>query len=374
VTNNQPRSTVQTNRIESLDSIRGIAALAVLLGHTSGSLAWPVAWTQIPFVNIFFEGTSAVTMFFVLSGFVLSRPYFASGEKAAKTLHFKTFYIRRITRIWIPWFFVFCISALAKRFFFHLPTTVPPESEWLRGFWNNPLTVSNTLQQCVFALRDHTQQLIPQDWSLGVELIGSFLIPFFILLARRNSFSLFVIGGILVLSSHESARYLSFIFGVLLAKYYHDIEHKMRGISFSWKVAALFFGLILYQFRLASHLVHISDRIIWPITATGCVLIILMSLCSRRIQKTLSHTVVVFLGRISYSVYLIQFIVLLCLLPPFIKELNVFGINQIITTLLPGICFSVLLTVLLATISYYLVEVPAIGLGRKLTKLIDQRH
>lgn len=74
IVNSQPQSTGVSNRIESLDSIRGIAALAVLMGHTVGSFAWPLAWSKIPFINIFFEGYPAVIMFFVLSGFVLSRP------------------------------------------------------------------------------------------------------------------------------------------------------------------------------------------------------------------------------------------------------------------------------------------------------------
>jgi peptidoglycan/LPS O-acetylase OafA/YrhL len=50
----------------------------VLFGHTKAVFAWPnslVAWAKFPVVNILFDGRSAVTMFLVLSGFVLSRPY-----------------------------------------------------------------------------------------------------------------------------------------------------------------------------------------------------------------------------------------------------------------------------------------------------------
>ena len=64
-------------RMEFLDSIRGLAALVVLLSH-SFIFEWPKAVSQfinLPFVNLAFNGKEAVAMFFVLSGFVLSRQY-----------------------------------------------------------------------------------------------------------------------------------------------------------------------------------------------------------------------------------------------------------------------------------------------------------
>src|SRR3982751_1870787 len=108
-----------SGRIEALDSIRGLAALAVLLGHILNTVLWPgnANWASYPFINIFFDGRPAVTMFFVLSGFVLSRPYLPSLNQPARTIHVPTFYLRRFTRIWIPWFFVFCLSALAQAYF-----------------------------------------------------------------------------------------------------------------------------------------------------------------------------------------------------------------------------------------------------------------
>jgi hypothetical protein len=73
----------ETKRVEYLDSIRGLAALFVLLCHTTKAFDWPPAyWTLInwPFIYILFDGKAAVVMFFVLSGYVLSKPYVTSAD------------------------------------------------------------------------------------------------------------------------------------------------------------------------------------------------------------------------------------------------------------------------------------------------------
>lgn len=264
---------------------------------------------------------------------------------------------------------------VAQRWFFHLPSTTPTESEWLREAWNHPPTIINTLRQCFFVQSDGTLRLVPQDWTLGIELIGSFLIPFFIFLARWNTLALLGIAGIPLASFHAGAWYLAFVCGVLLAKHHNYLEQKIRGLTFFWKMTILFLGLVLYQSRLLLTFVFApGGRIVVYLISAGCVLIILMSLFSKRIQKTLNHPVATFFGRISYSVYLVQFIILLCPLPRFIEWLNTFGITRPIPVMLLGLGFSVLATTLLATISYYLVELPAIRLGRRLAKWIERRR
>lgn len=369
----------EPNRIASLDTIRGIAAMVVLLGHCAGSFAWPIGWANLPLINILFDGRSAVTMFFVLSGFVLSRLHVGSQRDGTslKPLHVPTFYTRRITRIWIPWFAVFCLSAVAQNYFFHPRVTTPPTTEWINGFWHSSLSIPSVLKQCIFQLHDTTQQLLPQDWSLGVELKGSALIPIFVFLARKNTLLMLGSGIALLLCLPTGHYYLSFAIGVSLAAYYDRLDGGLRKVSFPWKVALLGLGVILYQSRqTASYFCEVSgtpDKIVWCISSVGCFLIILMSLSSRRIQKSLSGTAAVFLGKISYSLFLLQFLVLICLLPLFIAALNKWGISQPLVILPLAIGFSVFSTILLAAASYRLIEVPAIGLGRKLTTLIDRR-
>jgi peptidoglycan/LPS O-acetylase OafA/YrhL len=74
----------------ALEAIRGIAALSVLLWHCClGFLPEYVgvvakhdgisSWQGSPFFFLI-NGTAAVSLFFVLSGYILTRRYFSSGE------------------------------------------------------------------------------------------------------------------------------------------------------------------------------------------------------------------------------------------------------------------------------------------------------
>jgi len=370
----------QAGRISSLDSIRGLAALAVLFGHTAGSFTWPMslAWTNLPLVNILFDGRSAVTMFFVLSGFVLARPYTLSDtpEKPARKLFFPTFFLRRITRIWIPWFCVFCLSAIIKAWFFRDYITDPPTSHWLGKFWHDPFSFFNMLRQCAYLQHDATRQLLPQDWSLGVELKGSALIPVFLFLNRKHIAYSLALSILFLLAVTTGEYYFSFMVGVLLANFYGRIESRVRPVGFGYKCAILFLGLALYQARLAGdYLAEYSvteEKIVWCIATVGCALVLIASLNSRRIQAALNHSATVFLGRISYSVYLVQFVVLLPLLPPVIAGFNALGLHNAWFIFFMVFFCSVSMTIALSALSYRWIELPSIELGHRLTPLIQR--
>ena len=71
-------------------------------------------------------------MFFVLSGFVLTFGHLATG----KEMPLLPFYVRRVTRIWIPWFCFFILSILPKHLIFSHPATTPPLSEHHLMSWS----------------------------------------------------------------------------------------------------------------------------------------------------------------------------------------------------------------------------------------------
>jgi peptidoglycan/LPS O-acetylase OafA/YrhL len=362
----------QPKRIESLDTIRGLAALAVLLGHSIGIFAWPgnmVSWAKLPLINILFDGRSAVTMFFVLSGFVLSKPYVTkiSEDNRFRPLNVSTFYMRRFTRIWIPWFCVFCISIVMRELCFRHIETVPPISQQGREFWQADITVLTFLKQCIFGFHNASQQLLPQDWSLGVELRGSLLVPVLIFLARRHVFLLLSFGLGLLVVLPNGFYYFSFVLGVFAAMNIAPLQSGMRRLGFYAKCAILALGLLLYQTRLLTHYLctdtHFVDCVTWCICSIGCVIIITVSLSSRRIQTTLSHGVLVFLGKVSYSVFLLQMIILLCALPPITLTLNNMGVHNLIVLMPITIAMAVMMTVALAAVGYRFIEVPSISLG-----------
>ena len=78
------------HRFTALDSLRGIAALGVAVHHiqaTSGPATWP----------LFAHGQLFVDFFFVLSGFVIAASY---GERLAKGFPLRRFAVLRVGRVW----------------------------------------------------------------------------------------------------------------------------------------------------------------------------------------------------------------------------------------------------------------------------------
>ena len=117
----------------------------------------------------------------------------------------------------------------------------------------------------------------------------------------------------------------------------------------------------------------LADRIAWCICSIGCVIIITTSLGSRRIQATLSHGVLVFLGRVSYSVFLLQVIVIVCVLPPVTRGFNLMGVQSLFVLLPLTFVVAVSLTVAIAAITYRVIEVPSMALGHRGSSYIQRR-
>src|SRR5512141_1648626 len=91
-------------RIPSLDGLRAISIVMVLFGHMAGTRGLPVRW--LPFA----WGSLGVTVFFVISGFLITSLLVKEHSKTG-TISLRTFYLRRTMRIF-PAMYVF-VAAIA---------------------------------------------------------------------------------------------------------------------------------------------------------------------------------------------------------------------------------------------------------------------
>lgn len=108
-----PHRPALSGRLQSVDFLRGAAALAVVFNHTIhfGDAHLPqAAWFQAVYVALS-HGYLGVPLFFVISGFCIHGPwakrYAATGQSK---LEFKTFWKRRLHRLYPPYFVMLCIS------------------------------------------------------------------------------------------------------------------------------------------------------------------------------------------------------------------------------------------------------------------------
>lgn len=145
------------SHISYLDSIRGLAALTVITEPYVIAYGLPCESDLCRRVldcsplNFWWDGGAAVSMFFVLSGFVLSLKYFRLGHRP-DLLHFNLlgFTLDRLFRIWLPYLVVVLISAGLYLKLTETPilrTRLLP-SEWLTDRWHaNPLFLLAMLRE-----------------------------------------------------------------------------------------------------------------------------------------------------------------------------------------------------------------------------------
>jgi Predicted acyltransferases len=116
-------ATGRRERIASLDGLRGIAALTVVLHHVvlasvpsladafknqsvHGGLGWAMLYTPL---HIVWAGPEAVCVFFVLSGYVLALPYLRTRFEP------RSYYPRRFVRVFLPVWGVCCSPPASTR-------------------------------------------------------------------------------------------------------------------------------------------------------------------------------------------------------------------------------------------------------------------
>lgn len=165
-------------RFEAFDGLRGLASLIVVLGHFFDQ--GPVK--SFPGLNLFTDTKVAVAIFFILSGFVLCQlklPAPPSGNPLNLLLRKVT---ARFVRLAVP---VFGISFLA---FLMQPFIRPANDPTV--FWNVFTEFYNFERRLVdivyyplvdvFFLADFSRNYIPPSWTMRPEFFGSifiFLVP-----------------------------------------------------------------------------------------------------------------------------------------------------------------------------------------------------
>ena len=361
-------------RLEYLDVVRGLAALSVVFFHYFQAYGYPPVrwlWMRTP-LSALCDGTAAVSMFFVLSGLVLSLRYFkSSAEPDLSDVNLMRFAVARMCRIWLPFVAITLVSVLLPRDRFVRHGTSPAPTDWIEFYWSHPqwpLSPHFVIRDCLIFRTEHPA-LVPQGWTLSVELVLSLLVPVGVLVAKRGSIWVLATVGIAVVCLRTTPFLLHFTLGILLAKYAATWQKAHPKFGY-WRWILLVVGILLYTARA---IIPIDwgwdDRrpTIWWLTGAGSALILLYLLSSALAQRLLSWRPLVHLGRISYSVYLVHMAVLFCLVPVVLSKLPAgwHWENWAIALVLITVT-----TLLLADLSYRFVEMPTIRLGKWLAAAI----
>jgi peptidoglycan/LPS O-acetylase OafA/YrhL len=299
-------------RIHYLDGIRGWAALSVLLFHafweSFGALFPALRSTALSFP---FNGPLAVSIFFVLSGDALLSPYIATGNLDTV----RNISLRRYSRLTIPIFMSCLLSygVMKAGLAHHIEAAhVLHREDWM-GVWAPcEASLTSVVKYGLFDVyvRDSVQiSYNPFLWTMSIEMLGSMLIFVFALQIQSLKRPELVALGIAVLlfmgKSYQALFFMGAFFSLIRAQGFF-VKHK--GIALqaaSWIALAVSIASCIHS----PNIVEDSSRTnAWR--ATLFVFAVhanpwLIALFETRLSK--------FLGHISFSLYLVQFAVLMSL-------------------------------------------------------------
>src|SRR6185312_12498830 len=139
-----------SGRIPQLDGLRAIAISMVLVSHF-----WTYPANTTALNRLFSSGWLGVDLFFVLSGYLITSILLRTRDSAT---YFRTFYMRRILRIFPPYYLLLLIVLVL------LPLARPLGGELAAEQWTFWLFLGN------FFLAHGWQMLrIDLTWSLAIE-------------------------------------------------------------------------------------------------------------------------------------------------------------------------------------------------------------
>lgn len=330
---------------DQLNGLRGIAALIVIVSHSANAGFLP------SILGVGF-GQIGVCLFFILSGFLMGHLYL--GQSFSKQI-FHQYIIKRAARV-LPLFFFCLFLAVFAHVAFH------------RNIYN--IQSINDILANIFLV--HGTSVL---WSIPVE-IHFYLTFIFIWLALTHGLGigrvLFIISylqifTVLILERFSiSNNFLPFwmhifVFGILISIGYQRfslIFLNMRGSRLlSWLSWLVAFGIVLSLPELRRILgIKVFFAAFDPIIVGYSALVFFLTLLDIGPFKFLSDRSMQYLGRISFSLYLLHMPTLMA-----IKSLT-------ITENRPFLGFFITLsaTILFSTITFYGVEKPAQSCIRRL--------
>lgn len=346
-------------KLPSLSGLRALSIIFVLLGHFTHKgyliLKFPLSF--------FADSQLGVNIFFVISGFLITRILIT--QEANGTISLVNFYKRRSLRIFPAYYFLLIVYALLQLLnIFHFNTL-----SWL----------SSILYFKYFAITDWETA---HFWSLSIEEQFYLLWPFIFINFKKHRIhiSIFILCCTPLIRYFAYLNYFNFRFLTESTSMFHRMDAIMTGcllaLTFDkWESVLTLvksklsdkikvtYVIILFIFLIPSHFFILNvfhfniDFILIPFgTRYGSISNILIAfLIVESIQhndsfwfKTLNSKLFVYLGSISYSLYLWQQMF-------FSEKLKCYS----------NFPLNIFLIFVLANISYYFIEKPFLKFKNK---------
>jgi peptidoglycan/LPS O-acetylase OafA/YrhL len=315
--NNQNSSNI--HRMIELDILRGIAILLVLGRHILD-----IPETLSPLVRESFLiwreiGWIGVDLFFVLSGFLVSRLLFTEYRETGR-LRISLFLIRRSLKIY-PSFYVFLLFSIFSVYFFSLPVAFSRTAlfgellffqNYIGAFWNHTWSL---------AVEEHFYLALATIMLVLVRFRSNAKDPFIfipklivtiaivILFLRVWLSGLEAVGVWRSIFPHTHLRVDSLFCGVLIAYYYTFRTEILLTKTRPWlwlcsiSVCLTFLLPILFPLDESRFMYSFGFSLIY--LGFGCLLLLcLHHVCTNKMRARATFSYLATVGRNSYSIYL----------------------------------------------------------------------
>ena len=310
----------QKERFHFLDGLRGIASLMIVIHHSlTAAIVKLILRLKIPFAGDFFHEftQSGVDLFFVLSGVVLLRPYLR-GKRPFET---GDYFIRRLKRIYPPYFFALLFGAAVIWYMNTYPT-------WynIRGM-HQFFSWQETIREAfIFSFFGKYYNLA--WWSLQIEVLFYIVVPVIVycfpkpekITVRRIVLTILITFVISFMLQHVITAYwwqlyyykknlasfgkfieypICFLMGIFLASKDFGLKQGYRMVGIGILLVAT--GVILVGKSLVfASVIHSGYGIFYA----G---IITLAFNVSTFKSFLSKPLLLWLGERSYSLFLIHF-------------------------------------------------------------------
>jgi len=292
-----------SNKIDALTSTRGFASILVVIFHF-GNNVFPFYYDW-PFFRL---GNIAVNYFFVLSGFVLTLVY------RDVRLSYGDFIKRRFARIAPVYYLALLLAVLPILYFHYFKHALRLEHNFYFKFILSALFLQAYIPGYALVLNGVA-------WTISVEFLFYFLFPFLVVLLKKSrvfivlTIVLFVISQSveIFLAHNESEIYVQrlgffffnpvahlneFMIGMTGAYFYFLIKDKDYFKSRLISLGLL--AIIVVLIHLLSSNAVILSALLVPI------FMLLIIAVAVENPKLLNWTPLVFIGEISYGIYILQ--------------------------------------------------------------------
>ena len=364
-----------SGRFVALDGLRGIAALLVVFFH----IGWPNHFTPTNFVR---NGYLAVDLFFILSGLVIYANYGVRINQFADAVRFLGLRFFRVYPLLIAMLGLFVLLESAKMVAqqkFGIVAGQPPFTG---------ADTADTLLANIFLLQG--LHVLPRltwntpSWSISCEFLAYVLFSALVLtgLARHRLFP--PVAAVTAATLYVGVAYgwgtldvtydwgiLRCVAGFLLGMVIYRARDDIQSINWQGLAGA---GEVVLLILLIATLSFASGATLVMSVAVFVGLVALLQFDHGPIAWILMSRPAQFLGRVSYSIYMVHLVLLICM-SIIVKRL--FGVTVAINPatqsptfaigLWPGdlLAFAAVVCVLAtASVTYAVIEAPARRFGR----------